>query len=497
MRALVVLMLLSGIARADGPRATPIGFDHQVHDRDVNISGAETIPCGRCHVDTIAGRGFALARPDHASCFGSCHGAAPAKPKPGQKIAIESPERLKLCTNCHAEVALGAPFTGKLAVSYPPYDREQDFAVTIGHKRHRTFACATCHADTLVKPASPGRPHVRCASSCHDGTPGKGPAMSACETCHVRASGSPQPPSLVPVTVPIVFSHRAHASHAPAGRACATCHASIIDTDDNTLPRPDAKSCALAGCHDAHAAFAITASCTKCHKDPPTRTFHIERPVARFSHAAHAPLTKQPCAACHQLAPSGEIRAGTHDACTGSGCHDDFGSAKPKICGACHNTTEPWRALAADRGPAEASEFGATLDHGKHAEPCASCHQLRTAKHELRTPRGHASCATAGCHAVTSGPAPNMTACNACHVLGEETARLADRTHAPWTVRGMFVHDAAHALACVSCHDDLTATTARAIATPKKATCAPCHDGKAAFKLTGTTCTRCHAGKQP
>ncbi len=31
-------------------------------------------------------------------------------------------------------------------------------------------------------------------------------------------------------------------------------------------------------------------------------------------------------------------------------------------------------------------------------------------------------------------------------------------------------------------------------ATPKKPACLPCHDdGKAAFKLTGTTCTRCHA----
>ena len=36
--------------------------------------------------------------------------------------------------------------------------------------------------------------------------------------------------------------------------------------------------------------------------------------------------------------------------------------------------------------------------------------------------------------------------------------------------------------------------SAEALERAKKAACLPCHDeGKAAFKLTGTTCTRCHA----
>ena len=36
-----------------------------------------------------------------------------------------------------------------------------------------------------------------------------------------------------------------------------------------------------------------------------------------------------------------------------------------------------------------------------------------------------------------------------------------------------------------------------ALAVPAKPTCASCHDdGKGAFKLTGTTCTRCHEGSR-
>ncbi|HEY6178436.1 MAG TPA: cytochrome c3 family protein, partial [Kofleriaceae bacterium] len=47
-------------------------------------------------------------------------------------------------------------------------------------------------------------------------------------------------------------------------------------------------------------------------------------------------------------------------------------------------------------------------------------------------------------------------------------------------------------LACVACHVELHGPDVAVLATPAKATCAPCHDGTTAFKLTGITCTRCH-----
>ena len=70
---------------------------------------------------------------------------------------------------------------------------------------------------------------------------------------------------------------------------------------------------------------------------------------------------------------------------------------------------------------------------------------------------------------------------------------------APWSVRAAFDHethatdDAHKPLACTSCHTTLGGADLVALPAPAKATCAPCHDaGKTAFKLTGTTCSRCH-----
>jgi c(7)-type cytochrome triheme protein len=182
-------------------------------------------------------------------------------------------------------------------------------------------------------------------------------------------------------------------------------------------------------------------------------------------------------------------------------CHaEDFGSREPRICGACHNGTEPWRALVADRGPPDSTEFGATLDHGKHPGACERCHALSTSASQLRPPRGHRACTGSGCHAVTGGPAPALGACERCHRQNLIVDRQAARLAAPWSVRRAFDH-ATHArgsggqpLACEACHVDLSGADVAALATPPKPSCAPCHDGSTAFKLTGTTCTRCHEG---
>ncbi len=271
-------------------------------------------------------------------------------------------------------------------------------------------------------------------------------------------------------------------------------------TNNTELPRPTAKTCAVAGCHDG-TAFSITTACTKCHRDPPERSFTIARPDTRFSHATHA-TAKLACATCHRLATNGEVVAGGHGAC--ATCHDqDFGDPRPRICGACHSTTEPWRVLVADRAPAETSEFGATLDHAKHPGACIGCHRLNTATRELRPPRGHSSCTGAGCHAVSTGPAPRLDACESCHQVGLATARDASSLTKPWSVRTGFSHTVPHrraqggaAITCETCHDDLRSPTVLSLATPPKRTCMPCHDGGAAFKLTGTSCARCHGGRK-
>ena len=522
----MLLVMVAAIASAD---PAPAGFDHYVHDRNLFAGGKDPVPCARCHIERA---GHLIGKPDHAACFGACHGPRPVAPARGAKL--HEPDRIKVCAACHAETALSAPYAGTLAVGYPPYKTDPDFRLAIGHNQHRDVACTQCHADP--EHPHPGVAHARCLG-CHDGTkshgpgstslrsasdartpdlppayppPSRGPAMSACGGCHPAASGSPLPPQLRAVhnTVTSTFSHGKHAARGGAGKDCATCHAAIRNSDDPQLPRPTVAECATSGCHDGVRAFATTVDCTRCHARPPFERFDVERPALRFVHGgSHAslftdlltnkPLNK-PCLGCHPVSAHGEVVVGGHASCTGTNaCHDDdFGKRKPRICGACHNATEPWRHLVADRAPPEVTEFGATLDHRKHPAACTSCHKLRTSTAQLRAPRGHAACTTKGCHAVARGPSPQLETCVGCHELGLTVARTAKRVTAPWSVRTKFDHvpHGGSAGACNTCHVDLTAARVIDLAPPSKPTCAPCHDGQAAFKVTGTQCTRCHVG---
>jgi hypothetical protein len=332
--------------------------------------------------------------------------------------------------------------------------------------------------------------------------------MAACQRCHEPASGTPDQPGLLrtaatQIVVTSAFSHPRHARRGAAGGRCLTCHADIPATDDRQLPRPTAKTCAVAGCHDG-TAFPVTEACTKCHVDVPTTKFDVARPDERFSHAAHLPRLggKLACASCHPAAgTSGEVVVAGHAAC--AACHaDDFLARTPKICGACHNSTEPWRPLVADVFPRERSELGTSLEHAKHPAVCATCHTLTTPTVQLRPARGHRACSTSGCHAVAGGPPPALGSCEGCHRIGLAEQRRTERLAVPWSARARFDHGKHERApdgtpqACVSCHLDMKAKDVLHLAAPPKSTCVPCHDGRTSFKLTGTTCTRCHAGTQ-
>jgi c(7)-type cytochrome triheme protein len=500
LAASLAAVAVTVVARADEPQrppsAAPDGFDHNIHLSRVAAAGADAIACERCHAWRPAPANVLAGRPDHAACFTGCHGGAPAAPAIGARLAL-TPERLRVCVACHAEAVLAKPYAGPapFAVAYPPYRKFPDHALQIGHKTHRAVACVACHDEKR------GAPHRRCAG-CHDGAAGHGPPMTACARCHAPASGAPDPPQLVmtkdiEIVTKSAFSHAKHAARGGAGRQCTACHAAIAETDERQLPRPTAADCATAGCHDGAAAFPPTAACTRCHQDVPKARFEVARPDKRFSHATAAHRGAQlPCATCHPLAKSGEVLVAGHAPC--AACHaDDFGKRRPTICGACHNATEPWRALKPDRLPPDHTEFGATLDHGKHPGACTVCHSLAAAGAQLRPPRGHRACTGAACHAVGGGPAPAMSACEGCHEEGRAAAREGARLLAPWSVRAAFDH-ATHrrskdgALRCEACHADLAGPDVKALKTPPKAACAGCHDGAAAFKLTGTTCTKCH-----
>jgi c(7)-type cytochrome triheme protein len=504
----VALAAACSAARADDPRpaplTAPVGFDHTLHARDVDVATLPEIACGECHAASKAG--VLSGRPGHAACLGACHGPLPAAREP-QPIP---PERMRVCNACHAETQLVAGATGKPTVAYPPYKKDLDFALQIGHMTHAPIACVQCHDKS-----QPVSPHRRCIA-CHDGGTDpagakKGFPMAECKRCHLRGSGSPMPVALatsssIQVFVTTAFSHARHAARSPAGRACASCHAAILQTDDRSLPRPQAKSCGAAGCHDGTASFGITTSCTKCHKDVPAKKYDVYRHDEPFTHAGHDQLYlpwNRPCADCHDLLSNGEIMVRGHGAC--ATCHeDDFGERKPITCSSCHNGSEPWRALVPDRQPRERTEFGAELDHTKHGAECTACHSLATAGSQLRPPRGHRACTGTGCHARTAGPEPRLDACTACHVRDLVTRRDALRRAVPWSVRATFPH-AQHVrtrlgeVACRTCHDDVRSPSVMTLETPRKERCIACHDGKPgnAFKLTGTTCSRCHPKATP
>jgi hypothetical protein len=128
MRALLVLCLVAGVASADGPRTTPYGFDHLVHQRNLDVKGHAPIACARCHLEQ---KGKLVGKAGHSACFGACHGPAPVAPKRGSKLAFG--DREKVCTACHAESTQGTVFTGRLPVGYPPYSLDPDFNITFGH----------------------------------------------------------------------------------------------------------------------------------------------------------------------------------------------------------------------------------------------------------------------------------------------------------------------------------------------------------------------------
>jgi hypothetical protein len=125
-------------------------------------------------------------------------------------------------------------------------------------------------------------------------------------------------------------------------------------------------------------------------------------------------------------------RSAGHAAC--AGCHaDDFAAARPRICGACHASTEPWRALVADRMPPATSDFGASLDHGRHRDIASSAHTSPPPP-PLRRARTSPAPAAA---VPRRGAAPALDACAARH-RPAASARAPPSTAAPWSVRARF-----------------------------------------------------------
>ena len=281
---------------------------------------------------------------------------------------------------------------------------------------------------------------------------------------------------------PFALGGFAHDKHAKLSgeKACAACHAGPPATS------PPAKATCVR-CHDGTRAFStVDTACRRCHK-PPKQVLPLP-PLgapATFSHlgAAH----ELACNSCHTLgADRRALPTGArHLPCANAGCHaDEFRAASPRTCSVCHVGTEPWRPLASDAARRVVTEFGVVFPHAKHqVAECARCHTGITGGPAMRVGPGHDACST--CH-------QDLSSCTKCHTQGLLASRDERRRTEPWSVARRFVH-ATHASPCASCHEDVArAADLASIRPPPKRTCAPCHGGGKAFKMTGHGCARCH-----
>jgi c(7)-type cytochrome triheme protein len=527
--ALVLGLCLSpGEAGAPPADRPTFGFDHLVHAGQVSVAGKAALPCTRCH--TMTARGQLRGRPDHRTCFGACHGKAPKSARlPGPKKLSKRNQRI--CARCHSPTAVARYTRGaraRLGVRYPPYTAERDFGIGFSHKHHdgpsrakgaSPSGCRSCHsepdANAKVKRLVA---HGRC-TGCHLAPKTRAiPAMTKCTSCHKAAYGPATDPHLVSGAYPVTraFSHRGHRRHTPKLEDCRTCHANVAATDKIELAAPPASACA--SCHDGSKAFSVLEpACRRCHQQRGPKSLRPKVPRKRFSHSAHRGRgMRMACSSCHTLDGGGDPRSAArkHAPCSDSGCHrKEFGALRPNICGACHVSIEPWRPLHHDRSPRLGTEFGAVFSHKAHlggSSPrartaCSHCHRRKRGLRDLALPRNHDACSGSGCHRATAptraGVArPTLAQCQACHSRDLITNREKQRRTANFSVRSSFRHKGHLATAkggkvpCATCHRRVTSATALSdVPTPTKSTCASCHNGRAAFKVTGHGCYKCHS----
>jgi hypothetical protein len=111
MRALLLLLLLTSVARAE--RA---GFDHTLHDGQATMRGGEPPACSACHA--LGSRSQPIL-PGHAACSGAACHELPRKP---------AASNARLCQTCHAP--------GQKKASWNSSPGSRDFNLRIGHDRH-------------------------------------------------------------------------------------------------------------------------------------------------------------------------------------------------------------------------------------------------------------------------------------------------------------------------------------------------------------------------
>jgi hypothetical protein len=538
LRALAASLLLAVAAGAAAAAATGSGatfpsvLDHARTGFPLTGSHA-VVACEDCHI-----RGVFKGTPNQ--CAG-CHVA-------GARIAAVTPPAnhiptIQACDTCH--------------------DTSRFFAVLFSHVAVTPGTCATCHNGFAAtgKPADHPLTAVSC-DSCHvtqsfaAGVALKPsnhlPTTQQCGLCHANAAAIP------PQFRPGIMNHAGITS------GCAGCHATAVAASffgvTITSPPPTHLPIAAAPCESCHAATnfgtfggtpmnhaAVTGIvCSTCHETG--RSFFgvtmVTRPTAAQD-PAHPPTgecstchastvsftagitalpanhipTAAPCAQCHtggtfaMTISNAAIHIGIASGCTS--CHAAgpaprmFLNVAPRAQVAAHiPTSSSCEICHANALPAAITFAGAVMNHAGIASGCAACHE-----------NGDAN-AFFGVTLITRPTLaqdpnhPQTGDCSACHNTAAFLPAVAARqrratgTGTPATAPALApamapnVHAGVPPASCARCHDGRAATGRPPLHPMVALACDACHRTTAwlpaLFSHAGAAaaCGSCHNGLQ-
>ncbi|MDP9149058.1 MAG: hypothetical protein M3O36_03830 [Myxococcota bacterium] len=425
------------------------------------LNGAhKTPPCAKCHTKinsrgnkTFLGLSTACVschKDPHEGRFDrgcvSCHTEASWKELNLKTFdhdlahfALKGAHQSVTCVKCHFEPPkyVGLKFAACTDCHKDP------------HEGRLGPACTDCHDDARWKPVTFAH-----TAGKHPGTSlANGHALVACATCHDRGN------LVAPSKGQECVSCHKPVHKAPFGRACASCHASIL-----WLGLPASVGLAshsktdypLTGRHGS-------VKCADCHKPALPRD------------ARYRGLSFGRCADCHEDQHKGEF------------ARADRGECKP-----CHTTAGFYPTLFGVAAHAS-TRFALVGQHT--ASPCLSCHKSSRPRFDLRV----AKQACADCHANPHGEqfAKEMAQGGCAHCHQPTGWSLPKIDHSTWPLTG------AHATSlCDSCHhptaaDRKAGNGASYRGIPRN--CGGCHDDVhlGQFRLAAPVleCDRCHTTK--
>ena len=238
-----------------------------------------------------------------------------------------------------------------------------DAIFNLSRKQHSTMAemektksCGACHTGVKAFSVASESDCVKC----HKGKPRE-------ITYKIKGLGE------------AVFSHATHI--AKSSGACRSCHnANVITGKQKNVTMAEMEKGRTCGaCHNGKKAFAVTASCNRCHKgmNPKDIVFNLKDVTpATFSHSVHTQAYS--CKDCHtKVFPFKTVvgKATMSDMEKGvscGACHAKGKDAFPATgdCGKCHKGMKPGNiTFKTDAGVA-------TFSHEFHLQSykCADCH---------------------------------------------------------------------------------------------------------------------------